>query len=224
MKKILFLSVFTTGLFFARIASAQQEAAPPPPKEDVTSHDAKKRVVPSIKIGFTRSNVYDRQGEAFVSDGKTGFMGGAALALPLGSLLGIQPEIMVLQKGFEGAGTIAGEQYMIDRTTTNVDIPVQLQVKLFHWLTLVGGPQWSFVLNTTDRYTKGNTVAKQEIENNNMRNSLFGTLLGVDVNFSHVVLGFRSGWDVSTSYNTSTTGTPQYRNRWVIWSLGYRFY
>src|SRR5690349_10214147 len=106
MKNTLFLAMFSTGLFFASRLAAQDQAPAQTQKEEVTSHDAKKRVVPSIKLGFTRSNVYDRQGEAFVSNGKTGFMGGAALALPLGSLLGIQPEIMVLQKGFEGAGIL----------------------------------------------------------------------------------------------------------------------
>jgi hypothetical protein len=224
MKKLLFLSMFATVLFFSARLNAQQQAPADKQNDGVSSHDAKKRVVPIIKVGFTRSNVYDREGEEFVSDGKTGFMAGAGLALPLGSLLGIQPEITVLQKGFEGAGRILGSQYMIDRTTTNVDIPVQLQFKPFSWLTFVGGPQWSFVLHTTDRYSIDNGTAQREIENNDMRNSLFGTLIGADVNFAHVVLGFRSGWDVAKTYNNSSAGSPQYRNRWIIWSLGYRFY
>src|SRR5688572_6089565 len=85
----------------ALLGQQQQE-----PVEENSSRDAKKRIVPGIKVGITRSNVYDRKGEAFVSDGKSGFAGGVSLALPLGSLLGIQPEVMLLQKGFEGAGTI----------------------------------------------------------------------------------------------------------------------
>ena len=193
--------------------------------DEPTSRDAKKRIVPALKVGVTRSNVYDREGEAFVSEGKSGFGAGASLALPLGSLLGLQPEVLFLQKGFEGAGRIDGEPYLINRTTSHVDIPVMLQFKPFRWLTLQGGPQWSFVLSRQDSYTMGrNTIAQRRIEDNELRENLFGTLLGLDLNFGHVVLGVRSGWDIHANHGDGVSSTPRYRNRWIFWNIGYRFY
>src|SRR5688572_17440062 len=100
MKYILVLPIMICLL--AQNISAQEEV-------EVTSQEAKKKVVPGIRAGLVNSNVYDKQGEDFVTDGKSGFSAGGYLALPLGSLLGVQPEVILIQKGFEGAGTLEGE-------------------------------------------------------------------------------------------------------------------
>ena len=190
---------------------------------ETTSQEAKKKVVAGIRAGIVNSNVYDRQGEEFVADGKTGLSAGGYLALPLGSLLGVQPEVILMQKGFEGAGKTGGEQYYINRTTTNLDIPLQLMIKPFKWFTFLIGPQYSFILNQKDNYTYANSAQKTSLTTSD-RNQHVGTLTGVDLNFSHVVLSFRSGWDLSKNTNTSNPSVPTYRNRWVQWTIGYRFY
>lgn len=218
MQRIL-IAVTSAVLCFPLAAQTEQTV------DETTSREAKKRVVPAIKVGISRSNVYDRKGEAFVSDGKSGFAGGVALALPLGSLLGIQPEAMFLHKGFEGAGRIHGESYLINRTTTHLDIPVQVQFKPFSWLTFLAGPQWSFVLKRNDRYNEeSNVAARRTMEESSLRENLFGTLIGFDLNFGHVVISGRSGWDVTQNNSDGSSGTPLYRNRWIIWTVGYRFY
>src|SRR3954464_10971947 len=87
-----------------------------------SSKAAKRKLVVGVKAGFNYSNVYDEQGTDFVADGKNGFAGGAFLAIPVGSLLGLQPEILISQKGFQGSGTLLDQPYDITRTTTYLDI------------------------------------------------------------------------------------------------------
>ena len=212
MKSLLF-TILIIGLATQNLLSQEQPES--------TSREAKKKIVPGIRAGLVTSNVYDRHGENFVTDSKTGFSGGAYLALPLGSLLGVQPELIVLQKGFEGTGRIEGEQFYIDHTTTHVDIPLQVMIKPFKWFTFLIGPQYSFMIKDNTKYTYANT-RQTSFEAKTDRNQHVGTLTGIDLNINHVVVSFRSGWDLSKNSNSSTV--PTYRNRWIQWTLGYRFY
>lgn len=55
------------------------------------------------RAGLTYSNVYDSEGDKFNADGKLGFTAAAFFMVPIGKYLGIQPEIMFTQKGFQGS-------------------------------------------------------------------------------------------------------------------------
>lgn len=61
-----------------------------------------------LKLGTNFSNVYDSEGEDFEAEGKFGFAGGAFFSIPIGRLVGIQPEILFSQKGFRSTGTFLG--------------------------------------------------------------------------------------------------------------------
>ncbi len=190
------------------------------------SRDAKKRVVPGIKFGLNRSNVYDEQGQDFVANPKTGFVGGAFVALPIGSFVGFQPEILISQKGFSSTGTIYGDRYWLDRTSTYLDIPLQLQLKPFRYLSLLAGVQYSYLLKQKDSFTNGvNTLAQtQEFSNDNIRKNIFGWVMGVDINIRHVVLSGRYGWDLSANRGDGSSFTPRYKNVWLQATVGYRLY
>jgi hypothetical protein len=214
-----FPGIIFTAIIFCITAITAQES-------QTTSRDAKRKVVPGIKFGINRSNVYNTSGDAFSADRKQGFAAGIFVALPVGGLLGIQPEMIFQQKGFEGTGHLVGDKYIISRTTTHLDIPVQLQVKLFKWFTFLAGPQYSFLLKQNDRFTyEGNSAARStDFEDDQIREGTFGTLVGVDLNIGHLVLSYRSGWDVSDNRPDGFSATPSYRNRWMQWTVGYRFY
>jgi hypothetical protein len=194
--------------------------------DKTTSREAKRKIVPGIKAGVNRSNVYDASGEAFAADRKRGYAAGIFVALPLGGLFGIQPEVVLQQKGFEGTGAMLGDRYVISRTTTHIDIPIQGQLKLFKWFTFLLGPQFSFLMKQTDSYNfEGNTAAQtQEFQNEDLRNATLGTITGIDLNFGHLVLSGRSGWDLNESHKAGSTVTPRYRNMWLQGTIGYRFY
>jgi hypothetical protein len=195
-------------------------------QDDVNSHEAKKKVVLGFKAGINRSNVFDESGGAFVANPKPGYVAGIFLAVPFGSLLGFQPEVLIQQKGFQGSGRIGGESYLISRTTTHLDIPLQLQFKPFKWLSLVGGPQYSYMLKQTDRFTYGSNSDEQskEFDNDNIRRNIFGTVIGLDIMVQHFVISGRSGWDMVSNHGDGTSSTPRYKNMWLQGTIGYRLY
>jgi hypothetical protein len=192
----------------------------------VSSREAKKRIVPGIKIGINRSNVYDEEGLDFVASPKTGFVGGAYVALPIGSLLGIQPEILISQKGFSSHGMLEGAPYYLERTTTFLDVPLQVQLKLFRFLTLLGGVQYSFLMKQTDSFSRRETTIAQSqaFENDNIRKNILGGTVGFDINIRHIVLSGRSAWDFRANRGDGSYYTPRYKNVWLQATIGYRFY
>lgn len=178
-----------------------------------------------VKAGANISNVWDEQGQDFRADSKAGFAGGAFVSIPFGAMLGFQPEVLVAQKGFKGSGTLLGTPYSFTRTTTFLDIPLLLQIKPVQSVTIVLGPQFSYLFNQKDTYTFGNNSVDQEneFENDNVRKNILGFTAGIDVDISHLVLSGRVGWDFQNNNGDGTTTTPRYKNQWLQFTIGYRF-
>lgn len=194
--------------------------------EEEKSRDAKNELIFGMKAGVNRSNVFDEQGEDFVADPKTGFVGGAYLAIPIGRFLGLQPEVLFSQKGFSSTGRIGGDTYSLERTTSYLDVPLQLQVKLFRFMTLLGGVQYSYLLNQKDKLTFGTNSIEQsdDFENDNIRKNIFGAVAGVDFNIHHLVLSGKACWDLQANRGDGSSFTPRYKNVWLQATIGYRFY
>ena len=186
--------------------------------------DRRGKVSIGAKAGFNLSNVWDATGEDFVADPKTGFAGGLFVEIPIGKLLGFQPELMISQKGFRGAGTILGAPYSFSKTTTFIDVPLQLQVKPSPFLTLVAGPQFSYMIKEKNVYILGSNAVEQEeeFENDNIRKNILGFGIGVDVNISRFVLSGRLAWDLQNNHGDGTTATPRYKNQWAQFTVGFK--
>ena len=155
-----------------------------------------------IKGGLNFSNIYDTEGEDFEADGKIGFVGGLFLAIPIGKYLGVQPEMLYSQKGFKSSGKFLGTNYEMKRTTSFIDVPILLQVKPVEILTIVAGPQYSFMLTRKDEFTGGSLTATDEekFDNDDLRNNIFGFIGGADLNLQNLVIGARVGWDLQNNY------------------------
>ena len=54
------------------------------------------------------------------------------------------------QKGFKSTGTFLGTDYETTRTTDYIDIPLFLAVKPVEYVTLLFGPQYSYLLKQKD--------------------------------------------------------------------------
>jgi len=218
--KLLLASLF---LFDLQGAIAQENDNKP---AHVTSRDARRKLVFGFKAGFNFSNVYDQGTKNFVADGKTGGVGGAFLCIPFGDFIGFQPEILLNQKGFKGVGTYNGEVYSLDRTTTHLDIPLQLQLKPFSWMSMVAGVQYSYLMKQRDEFTLGPNyeAVTEDFNNDNIRKNLLGIIMGGDLNFWHVVLSGRAGWDVLANQGDGNSTTPRYKNLWFQATIGYRVY
>lgn len=191
-----------------------------------TSREAKKKFVWGGKVGLTRSNVYDAQGMNFLASSKTGIAGGLFAAIPLGALLGIQPEVLISQKGFTGSGTINNDSYTLTRTTTHLDIPLQLQLKPVRFFSIVGGIQYSYLLSQNDELSSGTNSLQQdqEFKNDNIQKNILGAVTGFDINVRHIILSGRAGCDMQTNRSDGSSYTPGYKNVWLQGTIGYRFY
>jgi Outer membrane protein beta-barrel domain len=178
-----------------------------------------------LKIGSNYSNVYDSQGEKFTAEGKYGLAAGAFLSLPLGKFIGIQPEVIYSEKGFKASGSFLGSNYSATRTTTYIDVPILLAVKPISFLTILAGPQYSFLIKQDNNFTSSlATVDQQKIfDNDNIRKNVLGLTGGVDINLSSFVIGARAGWDVQNNNGDGTSTTPRYKNAWYQATIGFRF-
>ncbi len=179
-----------------------------------------------LKAGLNYSNVYDSKGEQFNADPKFGLAAGAFIAIPFGKYFGIQPEVLISQKGFRASGVILGNTYKFTRTTTYLDIPLLFAIKPSEFITLLAGPQYSYLLKQSDVFANASTSIEQETEfvNDNVRKNTFGVTGGIDINLKHIVLGARAGWDVTNNNGDGTSTTPRYKNAWYQATIGYRFY
>jgi hypothetical protein len=178
-----------------------------------------------VKGGFNYSNVWDEEGQDFEADGKTGWVAGGFVGIPIGKFLGIQPVVLFSQKGFQGSGTLGGQPYSFSRTTNHLDIPLLVQLKPIDYITIVAGPQYSYLMKQTDRATYGSNSVEQEQEfrNEDIRENTLGFIGGVDVNVRRFVVSGRAGWDFQSNHSDGSSETPRYKNQWVQLTLGLRF-
>jgi hypothetical protein len=179
-----------------------------------------------LKAGANYSNVYDSYGEDFNADPKLGFAGGTYLAIPIGKYLGVQPEALLSQKGFMATGSMLGSTYKFTRTTTYLDLPLLFAFKPSEFVTVLAGPQYSYLLNQKDVFTNTSTsyLQETEFENDNVRKNTLCFLGGIDLTLKHIVLGARAGWDLQTNNGDGSSSTPRYKNVWYQATIGYRFY
>lgn len=187
--------------------------------------DPREQVSFGIKAGFNYSNVWDENGQDFSADSKLGLAGGLFLGIPMGEFLGFQPEILISQKGLQATGQLLGTNYSFTRTTTYLDIPLQLQFKPIEYLTILAGPQYSYLISEKNTFTFGDnsTDQEQEFNNDNIRKNILGFVVGADVNIQHLVVSARAGWDFQNNHGDGTSTTPRYKNRWLQLTLGYKF-
>jgi hypothetical protein len=175
-----------------------------------------------IRAGVSVSNVYDERGDDFVADGKVGAVGGVVLSIPIGRYLGFQPEAIFIQKGFKGDASYLGKAYSLTRTTNHLDFPLQLKFNPAKNFSLLGGPQYSFLLSRSDKFEMGDlTVVEEEhIKNDKIQNNMFGLIFGLEFNFNKVTLTGKAGWDLEKNNDDGSTTNPRYKNQWLLFTLG----
>lgn len=178
-----------------------------------------------VKLGLNYSNVYDAQGENFVADAKFGVALGGFVSIPIGTFIGVQPELLYSQKGYKSSGTFLGTSYSMTRTTDFIDVPIYFVVKPVENISLLFGPQYSYLLKRTDDFTGGSLSASdiQTFTNDNLRKNIFGFAGGLDINIDHLIIGLRAAWDTTSNNGDGTSFTPRYKNMWYQATIGFRF-
>lgn len=187
-----------------------------------TFDDPRERLTAGIKAGLNIANVWDSEGEDFQANARAGFAGGVFVGIPIGTYLGVQPEILISQKGFQGFGTLLGTSYTFSRTTTYIDVPILLQVKPTEFLTILLGPEYSYLMHQKNVFTVGsNTLVQEEAFNDEqIRKNIFGVVGGLDFSVSHFVFAPRIGLDLLNNNGDGTSTTPRYKNRWMQLTVG----
>jgi hypothetical protein len=178
-----------------------------------------------VKIGANLSNVYDTQGEDFTADPKLGLAGGVFVGIPIGSFLGIQPELLFSQKGYKGSGSFLGSQYKYSRTSNFIDLPIFVALKPVSAVTILAGPQFSYLIKETYKFENAliNIDEEQVFDNDNIRKNILCLVGGVDINLNQLVIGARLGFDLQNNKGDGTSTTPRYKNIWVQTTVGFRF-
>jgi hypothetical protein len=193
-------------------------------KINAQTEDTRSELDFGIKAGINISNVWDSQGDEFEADAKIGFAGGVFLGIPLGKFFGLQPEILVSQKGFKGSGSLLGLPYSFTRTTTYLDIPLQLQIKPLDIVTVLVGPQYSYLLETKNEFNgTSNTAQEDDINGDNYKKNIFGFAVGADLNLNPFVISARGSFDLTKSDTDGDDTNPRYKNQVLQLTLGYAF-
>ena len=186
------------------------------------SADVRDKIQFGLKAGINLSNVYDAKDQTFNADLKVGFAGGAFVAIPLGKYFGFQPEIIYSQKGYKSQGSILTIPYIYTHTTNYIDVPLLLAIRPVEHLTLLFGPEYSFLISQKDVFTSGSLTFDQEQTFKNDK-SVFCLLSGVDLDLNHIVLSARAGWDMQNNNGDGTSTNPRYKNVWYQVTLGFKF-
>lgn len=191
----------------------------------VYAQDERNKISLGVKAGANFANVYDSEGEEFDSDGKLGLAAGVFVAIPIGQFFGIQPELLFSQKGYTSSGSVLGFDYNLTRTSNYIDVPLLFALKPSDFVTVLLGPQYSYLLKQTDVFNNpiSNVVVEQEFENENVRKNIFGFITGLDINIDDFVVGARVSWDLLNNNGDGTSNTPRYKNVMGQITLGYRF-
>jgi hypothetical protein len=189
-----------------------------------SQNDLSNKITFGIKAGANLSNVYDSEGEQFNADAKLGIAAGIFVGIPIGPFFGIQPEVLFSQKGFKGTGSLLGSDYKFTRTTNYIDIPLLIAIKPSPFITILAGPQYSYLLKQKDSFTYSivSDVQEQTFKNDNIRKNTLGIIGGIDINLSNLVIGARVGWDLTQNNGDGTSTTPRYKNVTYQATVGFR--
>jgi hypothetical protein len=210
------LKILTTAAsILAASALFAQDAAP-------ASGDDRDDLRIGIKGGANYANLYDTKGQNFVASSLWGPVFGGYLSIPIGTYLGIQPEVLYSAEGYSGQGTTLFGAYSYTDRLDYLDIPIMLQFKPIPHLYLLGGPEYSYLMTHTYTYNGGVTssTTQQQFNNDNIRRNVFGLMFGLDIDISHITLGGRIAWDLQDNNGDGTSTLPRYRNTWVQMTLG----
>ncbi|HSZ73131.1 MAG TPA: porin family protein [Cytophagaceae bacterium] len=185
-----------------------------------------------FKAGANLSNVYDEKADNFVANDKVGFVGGIFFSIPINKFLGIQPEVLFSQKGFQSTRTYSSGPFLpnytvkYSTTTNHIDIPLMVQIKPTNFMTIVLGPQYSYILSKVDKKIDSNGNNNSDTtnyNNDNLRKNILCAVGGVDFNIDHLVISGRAGWDLQDNNGDGSSTNPRYKNAWYQLTVGVKF-
>ena len=147
------------------------------------------------------------------------------MSIPLGEYLGVRPELLYSGKGYESTGNFLGNGYKITHSSNFIDVPILLEIKPVKYITVVAGPQYSYLINQKNEFSSSLLTVQQQkdFDQTNIRKNILCFLGGLDFNISPAVIGLRAGWDFLNNNGDGTSTSPRYRNVWYQATIGIMF-
>lgn len=213
LKKLFIAPVFAIALFSTQSIVAQTTTT-----DDSSSMDNREELSFGIKAGINYSNVYSESGDGYVADGKVGFAGGVFVSIPLNELIGVQPELLYSQKGFKTEGTFFDGQI----TSSYLDLPIHLQIKPTENISILAGPQFSYLLSTKYELNGFSAIDEEDLDDNNNKATV-GISAGVDFEVQNFLISARGSWDLNKVNKDNSTSDINYKNQLFQITLGYKF-
>jgi opacity protein-like surface antigen len=167
--------------------------------------------------------VQDDDAPNFDTKMKPGFQAGVYLQLPITSGFSVQPEVLYSQKGYKADGTIFGTDYDFRVTTNYIDVPLLAKFTPIKNFGLVVGPQFSFLTNTTTKFSAGGSQIEDQIDNDNdnLRKNILGGLVGLEAGVTdNITLSARYALDFQKNNGDGTSNSLRYRNQVVSFTVG----
>jgi hypothetical protein len=175
-----------------------------------------------IKAGVNFANIIKDDGNNnFQTDAKTGFNAGVTADIKLIEGLSFTPEVLYSQKGYKL--TSGDSEYK--RTTNFIDIPILASIRLASPLNLVVGPQVSFLMSTSTKYSNNSgSVTVNNNDSDNFKKSLLGGVIGLRYDLTdNVDVHGRYALDFQKNNENGTNETPEFKNQVWSFGLGYKF-
>lgn len=177
-----------------------------------------------VKGGLNFASLIQDSYPDYNVDNKIGYVAGAYAAIPLNKFIGLQPEILISQKGFESNGQLVGMGYTVRRTTTYLDIPLMVQIKPMPILAIVGGIQYSYLMSKKDEITGDNVAVVDQVnyDNRDISKNILGAVVGLDFNIKHFLIFGRYNIDLRKNNGDGTSTVPKYKNQ--VFQIGIGLY
>jgi len=173
-----------------------------------------------MDLGVDVSNTVSQYNSNFTTNTLTGFHAGLTFDIPLIYPLSLAPEALYSQKGYT-AVTPSGN---FTQRTQWIDLPLLAKFNVGPIMRLYVGPQYSFLLNTTNTYDNGFNVTNQQYYNNTGSKAILDGVLGVSFDLNRYVdLRARYTLDLKSTGSVNSVYQPDYRNQVWMFGLGFKF-
>ena len=211
MKKSIFLAVV---ILSAGTVNAQRYFSGS--RSDYSNYDFYQPKI-GFEAGLNIANTISSDNSNYSTNSVAGFNAGITFDIPVIYPFSIVPEVIYSQKGYK-ATTQFGE---FTRRNGFLDIPVLAKFRVAPTFNLFVGPQFSYLLSTTNTYSDGFTTTSREYYNNDSKAFLDGVLgVSFDLN-SSVDLHARYTIDIEKTDSHGNSYVPAYRNQ--VWQIGLGF-
>jgi len=177
------------------------------------------------RIGANLSNVVRDNSSVNTTGAKLGANAAVFLEIPIAEIISLQPEVQFSQKGYKSTGSFLGSAYEYRQTTNFIEVPLLLKIKPSKSFGILAGPQFSYLMSTSTKFTTNNTAYENLVkqDNDNLRKNILGGVIGIEATASNLVVDLRYNIDFQTNNGDGTSSTPKYKNQVIALSIGLRF-